>query len=91
VTCFVSSGQRRIVARIREAGPEWHHEPESSGSRAELVERLLSNGKQAKPPAQRKSTMQRDERPANDTTTTAAPAIKKPPKLTLARLERKLG
>jgi len=60
-----------------------------SGGRAELVERLLGNGKQAKPPAQRSSTMQ-DEQPANGTPVTIAPAKKKPPKLTLARLERKL-
>src|SRR5262249_17453482 len=63
-----------------------------SGSRADLMERLLGDGKQGKPPAQRRSTMQQDEQPteADGTTATAGPTTKKPPKLTLARLERKL-
>lgn len=53
------------------------------GDRSELVQRLLNEA----PPS---NTVPSDEQPANGTPVTTAPAKKKPPKLTLARLERKL-
>ena len=61
-----------------------------SGGRDELIRRLLSEGKTPQPTVQRRSTMQQGEEPANGTLVTTAPVKKKPPKLTLARLERKL-
>jgi hypothetical protein len=61
-----------------------------SGSRAELVERLLGNGKQAKPSAQRSTKMAQEEQSGNGSLVPTAPVTKKPPKLTLPRLERKL-
>jgi type I restriction enzyme M protein len=61
-----------------------------SGGRAELVERLLGDGKQTKPPAQRSSKMAQEEQSGNGSVVTTAPVTKKPPKLTLPRLERKL-
>ena len=60
------------------------------GDRDELIQRLLNEGKTPKPTAQRRSTMQQDGQPVNGSPITTAPAKKKPPKLTLARLERKL-
>jgi type I restriction enzyme M protein len=61
-----------------------------SGGRAELVERLLGDGKQAKPTAQRSSKMAQEEQSGNGSLVTTAPVMKKPPRLTLPRLERKL-
>src|ERR1700681_3317908 len=38
-----------------------------SGGRDELIQRLLNEGKTPRPKAQRRSTMQQDEQPANGT------------------------
>jgi hypothetical protein len=61
-----------------------------SGRRAELVERLLVNGKRTRPPAQRSSTMAQEEQSGNGSLAATTPITKKTPKLTLPLLERKL-
>src|SRR5262249_34322740 len=51
-----------------------------SGGRAELVERLLGNGKQARPAVQRSTKMAQEEQSANGCLVPTAPVTKKPPK-----------